>query len=292
VEVELGGLAADVQAVGAATVELLERDVRDFDRKPRALPPLTPFEPSGGAPVNFETSVVIWMGMKPDEKLTPNAAKLVRLEPWLRECVVDALPRADQDLPEAEQTKALTAGHSTLLRAFVGLEDGTFTQYPAREVTADPRKRPWYQMAARDPKLHWTRPVSDATKRTVRISAVLGLRSRGKFIGVAGCDLRVRDLAKKLRLDLPGFRQAYLVTEDGKIAVSEGLEKSMLSKVTNPDDELDLPAVGDPELARRVAGNERGGYVVVGERLLVFSKLISPSWTYVAELEKARYIEQ
>src|SRR6185369_13508112 len=137
----------------------------------------------------------------------------------------------------ASQNAALVAGRGLLLRCFVGLEDGTFAQYPAREVTADPRSRPWYQMAAREPGLHWTRPVVDATKRTLRISAVLGLHSHGALVGVAGGDLRVSSLAKRLALDLPGFRRAYLVSEDGKIAVSDSLEASVLPHVTNPDQE-------------------------------------------------------
>jgi hypothetical protein len=289
VDVELSELAADVRAVGAATIELLDRDAREFDRLPRPLPPLTPFEPSGGAPVSFAASVVAWPGKTPNAELPANAARLVRAERWLRDCVVDSLPKEARTGTDEDRNQALLAGKSSLLRAFVGLEDGSFTQYPAREVTADPRKRPWYRMAARDPGLHWTRPVVDASRRTVRISAVQGLHTHGVFIGVAGCDLRVSSLAQKLRLDLPGFRKGYLVTEDGKIAVSETLEKAMLAKVNSPDEELDLPRVDDAELARRIAGSDRGGYVASGDRLLVFSKLISPPWTYVAELDRSRY---
>jgi serine/threonine protein kinase len=291
VDVELGALASDVRSVGAATIELLERDARDFDRAPRPLPPLTPFEPSGGAPVSFAASVVTWPGKTPDAELTPNAARLVRVERWLRECVVDSLPKADRQGTDEDRHRALLAGKSMILRAFVGLEDGSFTQYPAREVTADPRKRPWYSMASREPALHWTRPVIDASRRTLRISAVQGLHSHGVFIGVAGCDLRVSELANKLRLDLPGFRQAYLVTEEGDVAISETIEKAMLATHAHPDSALELPPVDDPELARRIAGPDRGGYVESGDRLLVFSKLISPAWTYVAELDKSRYLE-
>ncbi|HEX6272989.1 MAG TPA: protein kinase [Polyangiaceae bacterium] len=290
VDVELSELAADVRAVGAATIELLDRDAREFDRRPRPLPPLLPFEPSGGAPVSFAAGVVTWPGKAPDAELTPNAARLVRAERWLRACVVDALPKDDRKGTDEDRNEALLAGKSMLLRSFVGLEDGSFTQYPAREVTADPRKRPWYLMASRDPSLHWTRPVIDASRRTVRISAVQGLHSNGVFVGVAGCDLRVSSLAQKLRLDLPGFRQAYLVTEDGKIAVSEKLEKAMLATSAHPDSSLELPPVDDPELARRITGPDRGGYVESGDRLLVFSKLISLPWTYVAELDKGQYL--
>ena len=290
-DVELSDLATGVKAIGAATVEVLERNERDFDRSPRPLPPLAPFDPSGGAPVNFETIVVTWPGKQPNAELPPSAAKLVHLEHWLRKAVVDSLPSVDRHGSVASQNAALVLGRSQLLRAFVGLEDGAFAQFPAREVSADPRKRPWYHAGSREHELHWMRPIIDATKRTLRIAAVYGLRSHDAFVGVAGCDLGVASLAKQLTLELPGFRQAYLVTEDGKIAVSGSLEASMLGRVTNQDDDLDLPGVDDPALAARLAGPERGGYLASGDRLFVFAKLVSPPWAYVAEFEKARYIE-
>lgn len=292
IDVELGRLAAGVEAIGAATVELLERDTKEFEHEPRPLPPLTPLETYGGAAVSFEAAVTIWPGKTPDARLPASAAKLRPLERWLRACVVEALPEWDRGGSVAAQNAALFHGRSDLLRAFVGLEDGTFTQFPARNVTADPRQRPWYVMAKRDPSLHWTRPMVDATRQTLRISAVMGLSAREQFLGVAGCDLRVTQLAKKLALELPGFRRAYLVTEDGKVAVSDTLEKSILEHTTNANDELDLPRLENQVLASRIVGPERGGYVVAGERLLVFSKLMSLPWTYVAELEKKLYIEK
>jgi serine/threonine-protein kinase len=292
IDVRFSDLAADVEAIGAATVELLDRRTGDFDRTPRPLPALTASAFYGGAPVSFETTVVIWPGIAPGAELPPSAAKLARLERWLREAVVGALPTEDRSGSVAAQNAALIAGRGELLRAFVGLEDGTFTQFPAREVTADPRKRPWYRMAASDPELRWTRPVVDATKRTVRISALMGLHSSGgAFLGVAGCDVRASSLAKKLALDIPGFQRAYLVTEDGKIAASDTLEAEVLERVTNPDDPVDLPGVDDPALAARIAEKASGGYVASGERLLVFSRLVSPPWTYVAELEKKQYLK-
>ena len=291
VDVELSDLATSVEAIGAATIELLQRDAKEFDRRPRRLPPLAPFEPSGGAPVSFEDIVVIWPAMTANADLPPSAAKLVHLQRWLREAVVDSLPMADRAGSVESQNAALVAGRSQLLRAFAGLEDGSFVQFPAREVSADPRKRPWYRMGSHEPGLHWTRPIVDATKRTLRISALMGLRSNGALLGVAGSDLRVATLAKQLNLTLPGFRRAYLVSEDGKIAISDTLEATVLPRVTNPDETPELPSVEPAALATRLAGPDRGGYLIVGDRLFVFAKLISPPWTYVAELEKARAID-
>jgi len=291
VDVELSDLAAGVEAIGAATVELLDRSAQDFDHTQRPLPALSASAAYGGAAVSFEGIAVNWPGKTASAELPANAARLARAERWLRQVVVDSLPSDDRKGSVAQQNAALVAGRAQLLRAFVGLEDGAFAQFPARELSADPRKRPWYRMASVEPELHWTRPVVDAAMRTLRISAVFGLRSQGAFIGVAGCDLRVSSLARRLALDLPGFRRAYLVTEDGRIAVSDSLEASLLARRTNPDEELNLPGVDDPILAARLAGPDRGGYLESGERLFVFAKLVSPPWTYVAELERARYLE-
>ncbi|HEY3495718.1 MAG TPA: protein kinase, partial [Polyangiaceae bacterium] len=287
IDAELSERAASVKSVAAATVELLDRG----DRKVSVpeVPRLVPSAQYGGAPVSFEGMVVFWPGKQEGAAAPANANKIDRLERWLREALVDALPPAERDAPAAAQDAALKSGHSGLLRAFIGLEDGTFAQFPAREVLADPRARPWYRMAAREPNLHWTRPVVDATKRTVRISALMGMRASGQFLGVAGCDIRVSALAPKLKVDLPGFRRAYLVTEKAEIAVSESLEQEVLTKVTDPDADLVLPSVDDAALADRIRRGEAGGYVESKDRLLVFARLVSSPWTYVAELDRSAY---
>src|SRR6478736_8880459 len=157
VDVAFSNLAVGVEAIGAATVELLQRNAHDFDRTQRPLPPLAASANYGGAPVSFEGIVVTWPGKTPDAELPLSAAKMAHTDRWLREAVVNALPEADRKGTVAEQNVALAAGKSALLRAFVGLEDGTFAQFPAREVTADPRGRPWYKMSKQDPELHWIR---------------------------------------------------------------------------------------------------------------------------------------
>jgi hypothetical protein len=271
----------------------LARQAADFENEPRALPPVVATEAYGGAHVGFTGVVVTWQDTAPNGEMPTKAARLYHLEPWLRDGVVKSLPTEFWHAPDATQNTALQAGRGALLRCFVALDDGSFVQFPARgDLTrVDPRNRPWYRMAAENNELHWTRPVADATKRTLRVSALVGIRKLGVLAGVAGCDLRVAWLAKKLAVKLQGFRRAYLVAEDGKIVVSETLEAEVLPKVKNRDDDLALPPVDDPELARRIAGPDRGGYVRSGKRLFVFSKLISPAWTYVAELDPSHYFE-
>ena len=293
IDVELSDLAANVEAAAAATIELQGRDAASLPLAPATLPELIPNPNYSGAAVSFDGTVVTWPGKEAGATQPANARRLGQLERWLREALLDALPPEERRANGAAQKAALDLGHSSLLRAFVGLDDGTFVQFPAREIAAsvDPRNRPWYRIAKQNPELHWTRPVLDASKRTLRISALHGLVSRGAFLGVAGCDMRVEALAAKLKLALPGFHRAYLVTEDAKIAVIKGLEAAMIAKTQDVDRDLDLPAVEDPELAARVAKGDPGGYLVKGDRLIVFSRMVSPAWTYVAELDRATYLD-
>jgi hypothetical protein len=212
------------------------------------------------------------------------------LDPWFRQTLFASLPPG---IAPKDRLVALAGGRAALLRAFVGLEDGSYAQYPARVLPADfdPRRRPWYRMATREEALHWTKPISDRAGETLRLEAVVALRSEGKLLGVAGCDLRVTSLAKELALDLPGFRRAYLVTEDGKLAVREDLEARLLGAAPDPDEELELPPVEDATLAARVAAGEKGGWFVAPNgTLVVFARLVSPQWTYVAELDAAPYL--
>ena len=291
IDVELSDLAASVQATAAATVELLDRDPLSILGS-TPTPTLAPSARYGGAGVSFESVNLSWPGKETNAPEPPNARKLALLDHWLRKSLVDALPPQAPHANAEQQTASLAAGQSALLRAFVGLEDSTFVQYPAIEIPVhfDPRKRPWYRMAAGDLSVHWTRPVMDAFRKTLRVSALRAMRSlQGEFAGVAGCDVRVSALASKLALTLPGFQRAYLVTEDGKLAASETLEANMLmlAQEKDPDRDLDLPGVDDPQLAARIANRESSGYVVSGPRLLVFARMISPPWTYVAELDRA-----
>ncbi len=295
IDVKFSDVAAGIQAVGAATVELLARDTATVEPVRWTTPVLTPLAGVGGAPASFDSMVQFWPGKSSGALPTTNATKLPRVEQWLRRTLVASLPPIDRTASVTSQNAAMSAGKSSLVRAFVGLQDGAYAQYPARTFDADydPRERPWYRTAQENEALHWTRPFADVAGKTLRISAVIGLRSDDTFVGAAGCDLRVASLVPDLALDLPGFQQAYLVMEDGKVAVSAELEKSVLATTTEHgrDHDLALPPVANAELARRIAQRDPGGYFAEGDLLFVYSRMISPPWTYVAELDRKRYLE-
>jgi serine/threonine-protein kinase len=293
IDVRLSDLESGVNAIGAAVVEDLAQEGSPAPAAPEAPLVLVPSPAYGGAAVSFARPVVWWAG-KDDGAAAPRSVNELRdLDRWLRRPLVDGLAKEDRSAAPAARDAALADGRSALLRSFVGLEDGTFVQFPAREIARgyDARRRPWYALAKADRSLHWTRPVVAMDGTTVRIQALLGLEATdGQFLGVAGCDVRVSSLAKHLALDLPGFRRAYLVMEDGKVAVRDDLEALVLANVKSVDEPPELPAVDDATLAARIAAGDPGGYFTAGEKVFVYAKMVSPPWTYVAELDAAPYL--
>lgn len=294
IDVRLANLAAEVQAIAGATVETLELDGGAAPLKPP--PELRPSPAYGGALESFEQPVASWPDMSKGAPIPMSAAKLLGTERWLKQALFQGLPEAERTQAEATKKAALFDGHGVFLRCFVGLDDGSYVQYPARviDATYDARNRPWYRMAVSDPSLHWTRPIVDANRNTLRMQVSVGLTNPGgAFIGVAGCDIRVSKFARNFALDLPGFRRAYLVAEDGKLIVSDGLEEYALAHVTNVNEDAPLPEVENADLKARILASEQGGYLVAqGGVLIVFTRLVSQGWTYVAELDAAPYLSQ
>jgi methyl-accepting chemotaxis protein len=236
--------------------------------------------------------VVTWIGKDSGAPASPHAITLGRLDPWLREPLEASLPSALRAAAAPAREAALTRGDAELLRCFVALADGAFVQLPAGELPTgyDPRSSPWYRRGLTEPELHWTRPVSDVAGKTLRLQAVAAVGAVGQRVGVAGCDLRVSALAQELTLALPGFRRAYLVTKEGRIAASEDLERRVLRPNLDPDEDLDLPMVESATLAAHVAAADTGGYFEApGDTLIVYTRLISTPWTYVAELDASRH---
>ena len=69
-----------------------------------------------------------------------------------------------------------------------------------------------------------------------------------------------------------------------------GLAAQVLKSVSDADVDVPLPAVANAALAKRVAEGSKGGYVEAAGRLLLFVRLVSPAWYYVAEFERAPYL--
>jgi len=82
----------------------------------------------------------------------------------------------------------------------------------------DARQRPWYILAQKANKPAFTETYLDASINQQVISAVAPINKNGTFIGVAGGDIFLDDIAKILNaIDFLDLGYAYLMTSEGKI---------------------------------------------------------------------------
>ncbi|MEK1929346.1 MAG: cache domain-containing protein, partial [Pararhizobium sp.] len=109
------------------------------------------------------------------------------------------------------------------LSTYVGDETGKFTSWPDLPLPADydPRKRPWYQQAAKADSSVLTDPYIDASSGDLIISAAVPVKRDGKLFGIAGSDFSLKtlvDMIKSVEVG-GGAGFAFLVNKSGQILV-------------------------------------------------------------------------
>ncbi|WDD99424.1 methyl-accepting chemotaxis protein [Thalassomonas actiniarum] len=82
----------------------------------------------------------------------------------------------------------------------------------------DARQRPWYTQVKQDRKSSYTEPYVDASVNKLIISAVAPIEDNGRFIGAAGGDIELDEIADIINaIDFLELGYAYLVSDNGKI---------------------------------------------------------------------------
>ncbi|WP_281560812.1 methyl-accepting chemotaxis protein [Thalassomonas sp. RHCl1] len=82
----------------------------------------------------------------------------------------------------------------------------------------DARQRPWYTQVKQDRKSSFTEPYVDASVNKLIISAVAPIEDNGGFIGAAGGDIELDEIADIINaIDFLELGYAYLVSDNGKI---------------------------------------------------------------------------
>ena len=96
----------------------------------------------------------------------------------------------------------------------------------------DTRERPWYLLAKNEGKPSFTETYIDATTDQKVISAVAPIYSSGAYIGAAGGDIYLEEIAEIINsVDFLDLGYAYLVTSEGKILSHP--DQSMVDKNIN-----------------------------------------------------------
>ena len=102
-------------------------------------------------------------------------------------------------------------------------DDGHYFQSDNTKTTPekdnyDPRTRGWYLQAKSENNAIYTEPYVDAINQTLVMTFAVPVNQNGKFAGVAGLDLKVDTLSKKiLEMGKTKYGYVYLMNKDGLI---------------------------------------------------------------------------
>ncbi|HSC86124.1 MAG TPA: protein kinase [Polyangiaceae bacterium] len=300
IDVRLSDLAAGIASVGAIAIDARLRGPSGTEHPPESTSPLA-YSPRYRNDISFARPLFDWPDKSRGAAPPASISALDATVPWMRKTLLASIPPsrapragATPEATLAAELTALEAGRAEWLRVGVAFADGAFAFYPAIVLPPDydMRARPWYRAGASASGLQWGTPVWSPRGRTLRLPVFMPLRNGKELLGVVIADMSADELAQRLLLDEPGFITAYLASPDGMVRVQTGLEAQLLHGVVDHTKPPDFPRVKDAELAKRMAAGVSGGSLEAGPRLVVFSRMLSPPWYYVAEFERAHYLSR
>ena len=181
-----------------------------------------------------------------------------------------------------------------LVWSYVGLEEGIIADYPGKTgypEAYDPRQRPWYRSSMNNTGISWLKPYIDVGGRGVMLPCTTPLfDTEGKFIGVAGVELTLDYIKKRLMpmYDSEGIEETYLINDKGEIVISSS-EKSQsyaIGTLINSTEELDI--FPNEYVVNKITRGHSGHYFYIErgrEKLIAFYKLNSTGWYYVAKAD-------
>jgi serine/threonine protein kinase len=299
VDIRLSDWAVAIERVGGVAREILSHHTKPDLAAVKAIadapPPQLKWSERYQAEVSFHAGLITWAGHDQGAPPPSSLPAVKRILAWQQEALIASLPPAVGARTAAAHEQALQEGKAPLMRVSLGLPDGAYAQFPGRTVPAsyDVRKRQWYRTAIAADGLGWHAPIAGPGRKTLRLPALLPLRHGDELLGAVNADLLVEELAAALLLShMPGFIDASLVTPEGEVVVRRGLAAEVLKPTIDPDADVALPSLANRELAARLAAGEHAGCVKAGDHLLLFARMISPAWYYVAEFERAPYLSE
>ena len=178
-----------------------------------------------------------------------------------------------------------------LVWAYVGLEEGIHAAYPGKSgypEAFDTRQRPWYRTSMDNTGISWLNPYIDVGGRGVLLPCTTPLYDNdGKFIGVAGVELTVDYIKRKLMpmLGVEGLEETYLVNEQAEIVISstEKTRSYAIGTLINSTEELDI--FPNEYVVNKIKRGQSGHYFYIErgrEKVIAYYKLNSTGWYYVA----------
>jgi eukaryotic-like serine/threonine-protein kinase len=201
------------------------------------------WSPLFGTPVSSLYPVVQFSGDR--TALQPLAERLFSLRHVFRALYLDA--NAPLPADDAAWQKEVAADQQSLRWTYAATEQGVLFVFPASTslpADYDARERPWYKEAKDHRSVFWGKPHQDKLGEGPILPCLSPIRDEtGAFLGAVGADLSFDYVVDKLvRMpSLPGFKEAFLVNENGKVVVRTGRAPSFAALEDFPLEEARGP---------------------------------------------------
>lgn len=181
-----------------------------------------------------------------------------------------------------------------LVWSYIGLEEGIFAEYPGKTgypEAFDPRQRPWYRGTLDKTGINWLSPYIDVGGRGVLLPCTNPLFDNdGKFIGVAGVEVTLEYVRKKLMpiYAVEGLEETYLLNDKAEIIVTSSDKSKIygLGTLINSIDELEV--FQNEYVVNKINKGQSGHYFYIErgrEKVIAYYKLNSIGWYYVAKAD-------
>jgi eukaryotic-like serine/threonine-protein kinase len=181
-----------------------------------------------------------------------------------------------------------------LVWSYVGLEKGIHAAYPGKSGypdAFDTRQRPWYRSSMNNSGISWLQPYIDVGGRGVLLPCTTPLfDNEGKFIGVAGLELTLEYIRKRLMPmhSAEGLEETYLLNEKAEIivATSDRSQSYAIGTLINSMEALEV--FPNEYVVNKVSRGQSGHYFFIErgrEKVIAYHKLNSTGWYYVAKAD-------
>ncbi len=181
-----------------------------------------------------------------------------------------------------------------LVWAYVGLEEGLHAAYPGKSgypEVFDTRQRPWYRSSMDNTGITWLQPYIDVGGRGVLLPCTTPLFDNdGKFIGVAGVELTLEYVRKRLMPmhSVEGLEETFLLNDKAEVVVrsSDKSRSYAIGTLINSMEELDV--FENEYVVNKISKGQSGHYFYIErgrEKVIAYYKLNSTGWYYVAKAD-------
>ncbi len=233
-------------------------------------------------------------------------ARLEEIDDRMRSLAVRTVDRSQVNARPSFQADFLRQDNSAIQFAYIGLRSGLLLNFPGIggfTPDYDPRKRPWYQRAEGERLPSWGDPYVDVAGTGVLVPCNVALHDeRGAFLGVAGIDVRLSDLARILQMDqevrigahqvarpaLAGWLGSALVDREGLTIITDA-ELENVEGGTHDNEAIDRVPYPDHEVRQAVAFGRESGVLQREDHWLVYQRLTTVGWYLVVRVDAGAY---